>query len=112
MTKALVGNSPIVDDINGYGPVGARNLDKSIALHNADSYLYYALVSSPLLLLLFLSSPPPLQILYLAAKRKLKALTMRFQETFWTTVASKDFGDPVPGVDDQDPVCGGSPCTG
>ena len=35
----------IVDIDNGYGPVNARNLDKNLALLNADSYAYFASVS-------------------------------------------------------------------
>lgn len=35
----------IIDIDNGYGPVNARNLDKNLALLNADSYAYFASVS-------------------------------------------------------------------
>ena len=35
----------VIDQPNGYGPVNARSLDKSLALKNADSYAYFAMVS-------------------------------------------------------------------
>ena len=35
----------ILDDDAGYGPVGARTLDKTKALHNADNYAYFASVN-------------------------------------------------------------------
>ena len=36
--------NPIVDQVNGYGSVGVRELPGNLARTNADSYAYFAMV--------------------------------------------------------------------
>lgn len=93
LTSCSVGGT-IEDQTGGLGPVGARTLNKHLAFFNADSYVYYAVASD-------FEDLWPL----------IKALTIS-QEVFWSVTCSKDFGDPVPGVDDADPACGNQACSG
>ena len=87
----------ILDQPNGYGPVNVRSMEKAVARYNADSYAYFMSVS-----------PSACCVVCPHAMTE-----MQDQELFWSYKCGKNgiwktYLDPRAGIDDEDPLCGGT----
>ena len=82
-----------------------NKLDKTKALTNADSYMYYALVSA-----VPISPPSGSPRTHFVAFRLTYVCVL--QEVLWTVLCSnnKGFAAPRAGIDDADPDCGKQIC--
>ena len=96
----------IIDQPKGYGPVNVYNkLDKTKALRNADSYMYFALVSA--IPLSITPGSPSIHFVTLAL-----TWVCDLQENLFTILCKKTdgFAAPRPGIDDEDPDCKKQAC--